>query len=141
MQDIFNINYVNTSKIYYQPSSNSSDVKVNNYLCYQEGQNLYKITEIIYEDKLIRIEDKFEVNVDADKINSTAVVTTIAKKDKNMSKNMEKIRIFSKDAKKNGKVEKKDKKNIVKNIVKIFISWLEKKQSDKQSIIWDNALS
>lgn len=54
---------------------------------------------------------------------------------------MEKIRIFSKDAKKNGKVEKKDKKNIVKNIVKIFISWLEKKQSDKQSIIWDNALS
>lgn len=104
MQDIFNINYVNNSKIYYQPSSNSSDVKVNNYLCYQEGENLYKITEIIYEDKLIRIEDKFEVNVDADKMNSTAVVTTIAKKEKNMSKNMEKIRIFSKDVKKNGKV-------------------------------------
>ena len=31
------------------------DVKVNNYLCYQEGNNLYKVTEIIYEDKLIRI--------------------------------------------------------------------------------------
>ena len=31
------------------------DVKVNNYLCYQEDNNLYKVTEIIYEDKLIKI--------------------------------------------------------------------------------------
>lgn len=44
-------------------------------------------------------------------------------------KTMEKIRIFSKDAKKNGKIQKKDKKNIVKNIVKIYIAWLEKKQN------------
>ena len=54
---------------------------------------------------------------------------------------MEKIRIFSKDAKKNGKPEKKDKKNIVKNIVKIFVSWLENKQNDKLSVAYENALS
>lgn len=40
-------------------------MKVNNYLCYQEGQNLYKITEIIYNDKVIRIEDKLQVSIDS----------------------------------------------------------------------------
>jgi hypothetical protein len=49
---------------------------------------------------------------------------TSTKREKTCPKNIEKVRIFSKDARKNGKIEKKDKKNIVKNIVKIFISWL-----------------
>lgn len=40
-------------------------MKVNNYLCYQQGQNLYKITEIIYNDKIIRIEDKLQVSIDS----------------------------------------------------------------------------
>jgi len=37
----------------------TTDVKINNYLCYQKGQTLFKITEIMYDDKMIRIEDKF----------------------------------------------------------------------------------
>ena len=48
-------------------------------------------------------------------------------KEKHTGKNIEKVRIFAKDANPNGKKDKKDKKNIVKNIVKIFLSWLEKK--------------
>lgn len=47
-------------------------MKVNNYLCCQKGQNLRKITEIIYEDKLIRIEDNFEVCLDPASMNQWA---------------------------------------------------------------------
>lgn len=46
----------------------SSDVKVNNYLCYQEGNQLRKVTEIIYEDKLIKIEDIFDVAINYEKL-------------------------------------------------------------------------
>lgn len=53
---------------------------------------------------------------------------------------MEKVRIFSKDLRKNGKAEKKDKKNIVKNIVKIFLSWLQKKDQEKKTEVWETAL-
>ena len=66
---------------------------------------------------------------------------TCTKRQKACPKNIEKVRIFSKDSRKNGKIEKKDKKNIVKNIVKIFISWLQKKQNDKQNQVWQTALS
>ena len=42
----------------------SSEVRVNNYLCEKEDRRLVKVTEIAYEDKLIRIEDVFEINPD-----------------------------------------------------------------------------
>ena len=100
------------------------DVKVNNYLCYQNDNNLYKITEIIYEDKLIRIEDKFEVNVDPNKLKINTNASSSLVKEKHTGKNIEKVRIFAKDVNVGGKKEKKDKKNIVKNIAKIFLSWL-----------------
>ena len=62
------INYTNSSQIIYQKPTNQADVKVNNYLCYQDGEKLHKVTEIIYEDKIIRIEDCFDVNIDMKKL-------------------------------------------------------------------------
>ena len=46
-------------------------MKVNNYLCCQEGKNLFKITEIIYQDKVIRIEDKLQVSIDSVNLGSS----------------------------------------------------------------------
>lgn len=53
------IDYLNTSKIYCKEEKNSMNVQVSNYLCYQHNGTLSKVTEITYEDKVIRIEDKF----------------------------------------------------------------------------------
>jgi hypothetical protein len=61
MYDQFNVKYLNTSQIIYTRSEFGSDVKVDNFLCYQEGNVLSKITKISYEDKVVMIEDKFEV--------------------------------------------------------------------------------
>ena len=103
----------------------SIDVKVNNYLCQQIGNYLTKVTEIIYEDKLIRIEDKFEVSYVPEKVE---LRTETFKKKRSETKslkneNREKVRLFGSENCKNGS-EKKDKKNIVKNIVKMFHSWV-----------------
>lgn len=122
-QDIFKVDYTNKSKIFYHQPPQSSDVKINNYLCYQEDNRLHKVTEIIYEDKLIRIQDYFVVNLDEDKVKKQESLV-VKKKERANGKNPEKVRIFSKDALKNHKNSKTDKKNIVKNIVKIFLSWL-----------------
>lgn len=65
----FQIRYVNTSQVCYQREDEIKDVKVDNFLCYQDGNNLYKVTEIAYEDKVVRIEDKFEVKEIEQKIN------------------------------------------------------------------------
>ena len=99
-------------------------MRVNNYLCHQEGKTLCKVTEICYEGKIVRIEDKYDINeLDEmiDKKSSKPKVT----------KNKDKVRIFAQDQinklELNGKVEKKDKKNIVKNLVKIFLTWIDKK--------------
>ena len=95
-------------------------------MCCQDGNILYKITEISYEDKTVRIEDRFEVSIE------DRVELEIEGKQKG-NKNSDKVRIFYQDSlsklERNGKVEKKDKKNIVKNIVKIFLSWVEKKKA------------
>jgi hypothetical protein len=55
------VKYLNTSQITYTTNEFGRDVKVDNFLCYQEGNNLSKITKISYEDKVVMIEDKFEV--------------------------------------------------------------------------------
>ena len=54
------------------------------------------MTEIIYEDKLIRIEDKFEINYVGDKIEVRTETLEKKKSEmKNMrSENREKVRLF-----------------------------------------------
>ena len=39
----FKINYLNTSQVYYKDLE-VKDVKIDNFLCYQEDNNLYKVT-------------------------------------------------------------------------------------------------
>lgn len=80
------------------------------------------------------------MNVDEEKLKITKAID-LPPQDKKTCKNIEKVRIFSKGMKKNSKHEKKDKKNIVKNIVKIFVTWLEKKRSDKGQGNWVEALA
>lgn len=134
---------MNSSKIFYQENSHSIDVKVNNYLCQQNGNYLSKVTEIIYEDKLIRIEDRFEVSYVPEKM-EVRMENFETKKSgvKNAkSENREKVRLFGAENCKNGGPEKKDKKNIVKNIVKMFHTWLESMNIEKKSNSASDAFS
>jgi hypothetical protein len=45
------------------PQDVDKDVRVKNYLCVQEGNSLYKTTEIYFENKMVKIDDKFEVDI------------------------------------------------------------------------------
>ena len=86
------------------------------------------MTEICYENKVVRIEDKFILNEIDGKLDQNEIKAKIVK-------NKDKVRIFCQDQinklELNGKTEKKDKKNIVKNLVKIFLAWIEKKKNEK----------
>ena len=86
------------------------------------------MTEICYEDKVVRIEDKYTMNELDGKPDKNEIKVKFIK-------NKDKVRIFCQDQinklELNGKVEKKDKKNIVKNLVKIFLAWVEKKKIEK----------
>lgn len=125
-QDSFRISYENSSKIFYSQETDCGDLKVKNYLCRQEGQELYKITEIILKDKIIRIQDRLQVLAGSSNMGEDCSFSQgkNEKDKKNNSRTIQKVRIFNKNVNKDTKAEKKDKKNIVKNIVKIFLSWL-----------------
>ena len=51
---------MNTSQVTYERNDGNSEVRVNNFLCYQDGNILSKVTEIFLPDRVIRIEDKLE---------------------------------------------------------------------------------
>lgn len=46
--DSFNINYENTSQIQEVAHESGKDVQVENYLCIQDGNTLYKMTQIYF---------------------------------------------------------------------------------------------
>ena len=99
-QGIFSISYVNTSKINEQETDHCGNVKVNNYLCRQDGNFLIKVTEILYEGKIITIEDKFHINTELERTGNhlEETITRMPNKKRNTK---EKLRIFASEVNKN----------------------------------------
>ena len=68
-------------------NGDDTEIRVKNFLCYQEGNVLCKVTEIYFEGKVLRIQDKLEINekTDLNEFKAKAV------------KGKDKVRIFAQD--------------------------------------------